>query len=62
MSGFLGAGDIYFDRLDDAGNATGLVMLGDSKQFAINEPSEDKTRTSQGYADYVQMKDAEKLE
>ena len=36
MSGILCAGDVYFDRLDDAGQSTGIVYLFDAKKFAIN--------------------------
>lgn len=57
MSGLLCAGDVYIDRFDDAGASTGLVYLFDAKQFAIEEPSEAKVRTSRGRADYGQAKD-----
>lgn len=57
MSGLLCAGDVYFDRKDDAGISQGIVYLFDAKKFAINEPVENKVRESRGRDDFGQAKD-----
>lgn len=57
MSGILCAGDVYFDRLNDAGESTGIVYLFDAKKFGITEPTESKVRQSRGRDDYGQAKD-----
>ncbi|MDT0496526.1 hypothetical protein RM530_03990 [Algiphilus sp. W345] len=57
MSGILCAGDVYFDRLDDAGQSTGIVYLFDAKKFAITEPTQSVIRESRGRDDYGQAKD-----
>lgn len=62
MSGFLGAGDVYFDRLDEAGLSTGIVFLFDAKQFAITHPSEDVDRILRGRDNYGQLGDSVKIQ
>jgi hypothetical protein len=46
MSGFLGAGDVYIDRLDTDGNPTGLRLLGNVSKFSIAEAGDIKDRVS----------------
>ena len=57
MAGFLGSGDLYGDRLDDAGVSTGFVLLGNAKKFAITEETETKERISTGKTTYGQALD-----
>jgi hypothetical protein len=45
MSGFLGSGDTYFNRLV-AGAYLGFMLVGNAKQFAITENGEMKIRES----------------
>jgi hypothetical protein len=45
MSGFLGSGNVYFNRLV-AGAFEGMIDLGNCTQFAITENGEMKTRPS----------------
>ncbi len=52
MSGLLLAGDVYIDRYDDNGNATGLVGPLNATQLQINTPSESKDRTSKRKGSY----------
>lgn len=58
MSGILCAGDVYFDRLDSAGQSTGIVYLFDAKKFEIEEPSDLKVRESRGRDSYGQAVDS----
>lgn len=58
MSGLICAGDVYFNRLDVAGTPTGLTLLGNTTQFAIQESTDQKLRTSKGRSTYGQALDA----
>lgn len=60
-NGILCAGDVYFDRLDPSGVATGLIYMFDAKQFAINHPSEDKDRITRGRSNFGQLGDTVKI-
>lgn len=50
--GILLEGDVYFDRLDDTGNRTGLVGPLNTLQLAIQTPTESVTRTSKKKGSY----------
>ncbi|UTW12932.1 hypothetical protein [Marinobacterium rhizophilum] len=58
MSGLLLAGDVYFDRLTDAGVSTGLVGPINVTQLQINTPSESVDRTSKKKTSYGQVLDS----
>lgn len=58
MSGILLAGDVYFNRRNDAGVLQGAVYLFDAKKFEITEPVTPKPRESRGRNTYGQTKDA----
>ena len=58
MAGVLGAGDVFFDRLDDNGIGTGLLHMGNATQFQITESSTIKERTSRQAATYGQVLDS----
>lgn len=51
MAGFLGSGDIYFDRKVD-GVFKGLRYLGNATKFEIKENSDKKVRSSKGRSNY----------
>lgn len=54
--GFIGAGDIFINRLDPATNQpTGWVYAGDSSKFEIKPNSEIKERESKGRDSYGQV-------
>jgi hypothetical protein len=57
MSGFLGSGDLYMDRLAYDGSSTGFVLAGNATQFAIQEETETKERISTGRDTYGQALD-----
>ncbi len=57
MSGYLGSGDLYMDRLAEDGSNTGFVLVGNATQFAITEESETKERISTGRDTYGQALD-----
>jgi hypothetical protein len=57
MSGFLGSGDLYMDRLADDGSDTGFSLAGNATQFAIQEETETKERISTGRDTYGQALD-----
>ena len=57
MSGFLGSGDMYVDRLADDGTSSGFVLAGNATQFAIQEETETKERISTGRETYGQALD-----
>ena len=57
MSGFLGSGDLYMDRLAEDGTNTGFVLTGNATKFAIQEESETKERISTGRDTYGQALD-----
>lgn len=52
---FLGAGDLYFDRLTDAGVPQGAKIEGSCTQFALNPESEIKEQTGRGRDNYGQV-------
>lgn len=58
MSGLLLAGDVYIDRLTDAGVSTGLVGPINVTQLSLNTPSETKDRTSKKKESYGQVLDS----
>lgn len=58
MSGLLLAGDVYFDRLTDAGASTGLVGPINVTQLQLNTPSESVDRTSKRKDSYGQVLDS----
>lgn len=58
MSGLLLAGDVYFDRLTDAGAPTGLVGPVNVDKLEIKTPSESKDRTSKQKGSYGQVLDS----
>ncbi|MGJ0489603.1 hypothetical protein [Methylobacter sp.] len=53
--GFLLEGTLYFDRLDDAGAATGLVTLPGVAKLAMKPTSEIKDQTSKDKGQYGQI-------
>ncbi len=57
MSGFLGSGDLYLDRLADDGSSNGFILAGNATQFAIQEETETKERISTGRDTYGQALD-----
>jgi len=57
MAGFIGAGDLWFDRFDDEGNSTGWVQIGNATKFAIQEATEKKERLSKMKDTYGQALD-----
>lgn len=58
MSGFLGSGDLYLDRLTDAGVSTGLVKVAHATKFALKVESEVKEQSSRGRDTYGQTVDS----
>jgi hypothetical protein len=56
MSGFLGSGDLYFNR-KVSGIDQGWILLGNATKFAIQEQSEIKERKSKMRATYGQVLD-----
>ncbi len=61
MGGFLGSGDLYLDRLTDAGVSTGLVKVAHATKFALKVESEVKEQTSRGRETYGQTIDSVSL-
>lgn len=57
MSGFLGCGTLYFDRLVD-GSSTGWVKVGNAMKFAIKSNSTLKERKSKSCDSYGQTIDS----
>jgi hypothetical protein len=58
MSGFIGSGDLYFDRLTPAGVRTGLFPIGNATEFAIKSDSDTKDRPSRQRTSYGQLLDS----
>ncbi|ADE14178.1 conserved hypothetical protein [Nitrosococcus halophilus Nc 4] len=56
MAGFLGSGDLYFNR-KVSGVDQGWILLGNATKFAIQEQSEIKERPSRMRATYGQVLD-----
>ncbi|MDY0261979.1 hypothetical protein [Syntrophotalea acetylenica] len=52
---FLGAGDLYFDRLTAAGVSQGAKLEGACSAFALNPESEIKEQTGKGRTNYGQV-------
>jgi len=52
---FLGAGDLYFDRLTAAGVSQGAKLEGACSKFALNPESEIKEQTGKGRTNYGQV-------
>lgn len=52
---YLGAGDVYIDRLDQDNNATGYTLEGSVADFSINVENEIKEQTSKGRKTYGQV-------
>ncbi|MEO5376437.1 MAG: hypothetical protein H7832_01430 [Magnetococcus sp. DMHC-6] len=61
MSGFLGSGDLYMDRLDEDGNSTGLMDVGNATKLMISEETEIKERISRGRNTYGQTLDSAQI-
>lgn len=57
MAGFLGAGDLYFNRVIN-GVSTGWVQVGNATKFEIKEASELKQRKSRQRSTYGQLLDS----
>lgn len=55
MDSFLGAGDLYFDRLTSAGVSQGAKLEGSCSKFALNPESELKEQTGKGRDNYGQV-------
>jgi hypothetical protein len=55
MESFLGAGDLYFDRLTSAGVSQGAWLEGAAGKFALNPESELKEQTGKGRSNYGQV-------
>ena len=55
MDSFLGSGDLYIDRLSDAGVAQGAKIAGATTKFALNTESELKEQTGKGRDNYGQV-------
>ena len=58
MSGRFYAGDVYFNRLDAAGQPTGLINFGNTPKLSITEAADEKLRSSAGRDTYGQALDA----
>lgn len=61
MSGFIGSGDLYIDRLSDLGASTGLIEIGNAIKFAITEATDLKERKSKGRDTYGQTLDTAQI-
>ncbi|MDW7643450.1 MAG: hypothetical protein SCI25_00245 [Desulfuromonadales bacterium] len=55
MDSFLGGGDLYFDRLTDAGVSQGAKIAGATTKFALNPESELKEQVGRGRDNYGQV-------
>ena len=59
MSGFIGSGDLYFDRLDDSGNSTGgFILIGNATKLELKPDSDTKDRVSRQRDTYGQVLDS----
>lgn len=61
MSGFLGGGNLFVDRLDEQGASTGLIEIGNATKMAISETTELKERISKGRDTYGQTLDTAQI-
>lgn len=52
---FLGSGDLYIDRMTDAGALTGFKIAGACSKFALNPESEMKEQIGKGRTNYGQV-------
>ncbi len=52
---FLGSGDLYIDRMTDAGALTGAKVAGATTRFALNPESEMREQTGRGRTNYGQV-------
>jgi len=57
MSGFLGSGDLYYNRVV-SGVSQGWLRFGNATKFEIKENATIKERKSRGKSDYGQIKDS----
>lgn len=57
MSGFLGSGDLYYNRVE-AGVSQGWLRMGNATKLEIKENTELKERKSKGKSDYGQVLDS----
>ena len=57
MSGFIGSGDVYYNRVV-AGVDQGWLLFGNATKFEIKENATIKERKSRGKSDYGQVKDS----
>lgn len=55
MDSFLGSGDLYLDRLTDAGAQQGAKLTGSASKFALNPNSEIKEQKGRGRTNYGQV-------
>lgn len=46
MAGLILGGDLYFDRFSPTGQSTGRILLGNTTNLTVNEPTEVKERVS----------------
>lgn len=61
-NGFLGSGDVYIDRLTDAGvSSGGFIRVGNATVFSLEPQSEERQRVSRGRDDYGVAKDSVRL-
>lgn len=58
MSGFIGSGDLYFDRLDENGNSTGFILIGNATKLELKPDSDTKDRVSRQRDTYGQVLDS----
>jgi len=57
MSGLLCAGDLFIDRLTEAGASTGMLPVGNATRFEITESATRVQRTGRGRSNYGQVLD-----
>lgn len=58
MSGLICAGDLYFDRFNDAGASAGLLLIGNATKFAPQANAKLQQRISQQKATFGQALDS----
>jgi len=58
MSGFIGSGDLYLDPLNDAGESTGFLLIGNALKLELKPESDTKDRVSRQRETYGQVLDS----
>lgn len=58
MSGFVGSGDLYVDRLTDNGESTGFLLVGNAIKVELKPESDTKDRVSRKRDSYGQVLDS----